>query len=129
MEILPTNKDGAAGPGQENEELEWGKQHIPYEPEIRLADRITALHDIPKVQGTGLPRQRTNRTAEALKHAEERDVAAYRALAQEIQERQEELADALLALINDLQYRVDRLENRRRIPVDYPPATRSEKKG
>jgi hypothetical protein len=128
MEILPKNNDGAAGPGQENEELEWGKKNIPYEPGVRLVDRVTALHDVPNAPDPGMPKKRTNRTAGSLKHAEEKDAAAHRALAREMLERQEELADALLALINDLQYRVDRLENRRHTPAENPPATGSEEK-
>jgi len=125
MEILPQNNDGTAGPEHENEELEWGKQHIPYEPEIRLADRVTALHDIPKAPDPGIPRKRPRRKAGQTKPDGERDTEAHRALAQEMQERQEKLADALLALINDLQYRVDRLENRRRIPAGNPPTGKS----
>ena len=128
MEILPENTSYSTGPGHENEELEWGKQHIPYEPEIRLADRVTALHDIPKAPDPGIPIKRPRRKAGQTKPDGERDTAAHRALAQEMQERQEDLADALLALINDLQYRVDRLENRRRISAGNPPTGKSEKK-
>ncbi|MFA6364429.1 hypothetical protein [Methanoregula sp.] len=42
---------GAAGTDIENEELEWGKRHIPWEPPVYLADRVTALHDIPLAPG------------------------------------------------------------------------------
>jgi len=128
MEILPENAGYAAGPGHENEELEWGKKNIPYEPEIRFADRVTALHDIPKAPGTGMPKRRANRKAKRVDPGADRD-PAHCALAREMQERQEELAEALLALINDLQYRVDRLENRRYTPAGTPPATRSVEQG
>jgi len=128
MEILPKNHDGAAGPGHENDELEWGKRDIPDKQPFPLADRVTALHDIPKAPDPSMPLKRPRRKAGQEKPDKDRDTAAHRALVQEMQERQEELADALLELINDLQYRVDRLENRRRIPVKNPPAARPEEK-
>ena len=128
MEIFQENNDGAAGPGHENDELEWGKQNIPDEPHVFFADRVTALHDIPKTPDPGMPLKRPRRKTGQEKPDKDRDAAVHRALAQEIQERQEELADALLALINDLQYRVDRLENLRRIPVKNPPVARPEEK-
>lgn len=127
MEILPKNNDGAARPGHENAELEWGKRNIPYEPEIRLADRVTALHDIPNAPGHSMPKKRSDRKAKPAGPGADKD-PAHCALAREMQERQEELAEALLALINDLQYRMDRLENRRHIPVNNPPLTRAEEK-
>ncbi len=72
MEISATNRKAAAGPdttvtgaaGTEgkNEELEWGKRHIPWEPPVYLADRVTALHDIPLAPGLcALPRRRPHR--------------------------------------------------------------------
>ena len=67
MEVSATNRKAAAGPDAtvtgaagtevENEELEWGKRHIPWEPPVYLADRVTALHDIPLAPGLcALPR-------------------------------------------------------------------------
>jgi len=47
MKSLPENSGYAAGPGQENEELEWGKRHIPDEQPFPLADRVTALPTSP----------------------------------------------------------------------------------
>lgn len=128
MEIFQKNHDGAAGPGHENDELEWEKQNIPDEPHVFFADRVTALNDIPKAPDPDMPIKRARRKTGQEKPDKDRDTAAHRELAREMQERQEELADALLALINDLQYRVDRLENRRRIPVKNPPAARPEEK-
>ena len=128
MKILPKNHDGAAGPGHENDELEWGKQNIPDELHVFFADRVTALHDIPKAPDPDMPIKRPRRKTGQEKPDKDRDAAVHRALAREMQERQEELADALLALINDLQYRVDRLENRRHIPVKSPPVSRPEEK-
>ena len=57
-----TTAAGAAGTEGENEELEWGKRHIPWEPPVYLADRVTALHDIPLAPGLCvLPRRRPHR--------------------------------------------------------------------
>ena len=72
MEVSATNRRAAAGPDApvtgaagtegENEELEWGKRHIPWEPPVYLADRVTALHDIPLAPGLCvLPRRRPHR--------------------------------------------------------------------
>ena len=72
MEVSGTNRNtgagpdaaviGAAGTEGENEELEWGKRHIPREPPVYLADRVTALHDIPLAPGQcALPRRRPHR--------------------------------------------------------------------
>ena len=69
MEVSATNMKAAAGTDAtvtgaavtevENEELEWGKRHIPWEPPVYLADRVTALHDIPLAPGLCmLPRRR-----------------------------------------------------------------------
>ncbi|MGA7798882.1 hypothetical protein [Methanoregula sp.] len=72
MEVSATNRKAVAGPDAivtgaagtegENEELEWGKRHIPWEPPLYLADRVTALHDIPLAPGLcALPRRRPHR--------------------------------------------------------------------
>jgi len=72
MEVPATNRKTAAGPDatatgaagtvSENEELEWGKRHIPRGPPVYLADRVTELHDIPLAPGlSALPRRRPHR--------------------------------------------------------------------
>jgi hypothetical protein len=74
MEILPENTGYAAGPGQENEELEWGKRHIPDEQPFPLADRVTALHDIPLAPGLEKFRKLVRRRKNARpQQAERRD--------------------------------------------------------
>jgi len=52
---------GAAGTGQENEELNWGRKHIceddPVPPQktqakhVQMVERVTALHDIGPAPG------------------------------------------------------------------------------
>jgi hypothetical protein len=72
MEVPATNRKAAACPDAtttgtagtvgENEELEWGKRHIPRDPPAYLADRVTELHDIPLAPGlSALPRRRPHR--------------------------------------------------------------------
>ncbi|MEN6396339.1 MAG: hypothetical protein ABFC78_07645, partial [Methanoregula sp.] len=59
---LDATVTGAVGTEVENDELEWGKRHIPWEPPVYLADRVTALHDIPLAPGLiALPRRRHHR--------------------------------------------------------------------
>jgi hypothetical protein len=65
MKSLPENSGYAVGPGQENEELEWGRRHIPDEPPFPLADRVTALHDIPLAPGLEKFRKRVRRRKNA----------------------------------------------------------------
>jgi len=128
---------GTAGTGQENEELEWMKNHGETPPE--LEKRKTGLHsdkpdDPPVVRSapklverkTGLrglgidPARKSKRPARS---RTERDLLEYdsevpyaavekanRTLVCSLIERQDRVTERLLLLINDLQYRVDDLE-------------------
>jgi len=128
---------GAAGTGQQNEELKWmkrlerkasaqaegtaGRQEIKAvapsaEPKApRLVERVTALRGQAIDRGTRpsrLDRRRTGR--ELLEHDSDIPyVAAEKAqrdLVCSLIERQDRVTEKLLLMINDLQYRTDDLE-------------------
>jgi len=112
---------GAAGTGQKNEELNWGRRHMggdsPAPPQItktghvRLVERMTALHDIgPEPGQEPVPvkkRSRDNRDARIRSCDDE---AVHCMQVRELSDRLEKVTEALLIMINDLQYRVDELE-------------------
>ena len=52
------------------------------------------------------------------------DDAAHCSQARELSDRQEKIVEALLVMINDLQYRVDELEYSRRSPAPAKTGTR-----
>lgn len=63
---------GDFGPSEcGNDELEWGKRHIPEEPHVFFADRVTALHDIPLAPGLEKFRKRTHRRKAGRLHHKE----------------------------------------------------------
>ncbi|MEN6395695.1 MAG: hypothetical protein ABFC78_04345 [Methanoregula sp.] len=125
---------GAAGTGDENEELMWGRRHITWDnpvlPErrpqkpIRLADRVTALRDIGQAPGLEQPEKKPVRKIPGTQILSCDDDAAHCFQARELFDRQEKIAEALLVMINDLQYRVDDLEYYRRSDVPSKTGTR-----
>ena len=127
---------GAAGTGQKNEELNWGRRHIceddPVPPQkiraehIQLVERVTALHDIgPEPGQEPVPvkkRSRDNRDARIRSCDDE---AVHCMQVRELSDRLEKVTEALLIMINDLQYRVDELEATRHGSAQPTDKTRS----
>jgi hypothetical protein len=117
-------ESGTAGTGQENEELKWGRRHIawdrpeppesPHRKSARLVDRVTALHDIGPAPGQELQKKTQKQKLPGRPVISCDDDAAHCSQARELSDRQEKIAEALLVMINDLQYRVDALEYSRR---------------
>jgi len=112
---------GATGNGQENEELNWGRRHMdvddPVPPQttktghVRLVERITALHDIGPAPGQEpVPAKKRSRDKRDIRIRSCDDDAVRCMQARELSDRLEEVTEALLIMINDLQYRVDDLE-------------------
>jgi hypothetical protein len=112
---------GTAGTGQENEELIWGRRHIgrddPAPPQttgtgaVRLVDRVTGLHDIGPAPGVEpVPVKHPSRAGITGKIRSCDDAAVHCREAREISDRLEEVTEALLCMINDLQYRMDDIE-------------------
>jgi len=130
---------GAAGTGQENEELEWMKRQE--EPAFPPEEQAAGWQDdTPAAQsiGSGAPAPRLARRVTALRGQEinsgqrpkrsirsqtERDLLAYDSdvpytavekaqlnLVCSLIERQDRVTEQLLLMINDLQYRTDELE-------------------
>jgi len=112
---------GAAGTGQENEELNWGRRHIceddPVPPQkiraehVQLVERVTALHDIGPAPGLEpVPAKKRSRDKRDIRIRSCDDDAVRCMQARKLSGRLEEVTKALLIMINDLQYRVDELE-------------------
>lgn len=128
---------GAVGTGQENEELNWGRRHIceddPVPPQkirtehVQMVERVTALHDIGPAPGQEpVPvkkrSQRDNREAQ-IRSCDDDAVRCMQA--RELSNRLEKVTEALLIMINDLQYRVDDLEATRHGTTQPTDKTRS----
>jgi len=127
---------GTAGTGQENEELNWGRRHIGRDEtpppqttetgDVRLVDRVTVLHDIGPAPGQEpVPAKRPSRAGIAGKIHSCDDAAVHCREAQEISDRLEDVTEALLSMINDLQYRMDDIEYRRHHAASQEETPRS----
>ena len=127
---------GAAGTGQENDELNWGRRHMgrddPAPPQtagtgdIRLVDRVTVLHDIGPAPGQEpVPVKRPSRAGTDSKIRSCDDAAVHCREAREVSERLEGVTEALICMINDLQYRMDDIEYRRHHAAPSEEAPRS----
>jgi len=129
---------GMAGTGQENEELEWMRRHAAASPTLaermngtdtarpgnativrcapKMVERKTALRGQAIGPATRPKRPAMSRTGRDLL-AYDSDIPyaavekANRDLFCSLIERQDQVTERLLLLINDLQYRVDDLEN------------------
>jgi len=112
---------GMAGNGQENEELTWERRHMGRDEsaqpqtagtgDVRLVDRVTMLHDIDPAPGQDpMPAKRPSRESINGKIRSCDDAAVHCREAREISDRLEKVTEALLCMINDLQYRMDDME-------------------
>jgi hypothetical protein len=135
---------GAAGTGQENEDLKWGRRHIVWDAPLhvepvhpgpaQLVERVTALHDIEPAPGQERPLQHVHpekkreRKIPSLQIISCEDDAAHCSQVSELFFQQEKMSESLLVMINDLQYRVDELEYFRRIAARIKSGTRPEER-
>lgn len=147
MEIAATNQkdvtapaakvSGAAGTGQENEELAWMQRHDEPVPAVRgqpgkvrsdasMACPVTStapkyVERVTALRGRGIAPVKKSRPS--ARSRTERDLLAYdsdvpyaavedanRQLVCALIERQDRVTEKLLLMINDLEYRVDDLE-------------------
>ena len=127
---------GTAGIGQENEEFNWRRRHICEDDpvpsqktgaeHVLLVERVTALHDIGPAPGQEpVPvknRSRDNREA-GIRSCDDDTMRCVQA--RELSDRLEKVTEALLIIINDLQYRVDDLEATRHGSAQPTDKTRS----
>lgn len=124
---LDAEASGAAKTGTENEELNWGRRHMGGDdntvPQIagetghvRVVERVTALHDIGPAPGQEpVPAKKLSRDTRGAQIRSCDDDTVRCRQARELSDRLEEVTEALLLLINDLQYRMDDLEGRRHV--------------
>ena len=113
---------GSVRTGLENEELNWGRRHIcdddPVPSQktgaehVQLVERVTALHDIGPAPGQEpVPVKKRSQRDNREERIRSCDDDAVRCMqARELSNRLENVTEALLIMINDLQYRVDDLE-------------------